>query len=87
MCTFVFMVRKLRKESSGFVRISNKAIRIAKANKKKTGTPIGKFIEELVYERANALRFLPGNMREVRDFAFDKEAGAIISQPSQLQEV
>lgn len=81
MCTFVFMVRKLRKESSGFVRIGNKAIKIAKANKKKTGTPIGKFIEELVYDSVKKEPvmplFMPNGMKEGENFTFDKETGTI----------
>lgn len=78
MCTFVFMAQKLRIKNSGFVRISNKAIKIAKSNKKRTGVSIGKFIEELIYASIkDRFPILPGNMKEGKDFTLDKESGTI----------
>lgn len=58
MFTFIFMKSKLRADNSGFVRISNKAIKLAKSNKRKTGIPIGKFIEQAIfaYEMISAVK-------------------------------
>lgn len=39
---------KTRIESSELIRISTRTFNIAKKNKKKTGVPIGKFVEDLI---------------------------------------
>ncbi len=47
--------KRKRVHSSKLVRIANKAIRIAERNKKKTGTSIGKFVEDAIYAYNNSL--------------------------------
>lgn len=52
---------KLKKDDSQPVRVSKSTIRAARANKKKTGAPIGKFIDDIVSKWVKAQKVVKSN--------------------------
>lgn len=53
------------KQNTQFVRISNKAIKVAKRNKRKTGVPIGKFIENCILATEMTFNYTPMSREDV----------------------